>query len=167
MKKKLLKWIERILGIDELKKELEKERELMQKYRNETGFWFENRKEELRHTQDLVKLLKEARIASDVAFDCHRSWAIVCLGGKKELVHFYQFCMFLYFHCLCFHMSNYILNLQKYYYCFLVFNLKHNHIRLINHLVFLLKILILGYNLLNRILYVVYYMLRIDVLLLL
>ena len=35
MKKKLLKWIERILGIDELKKELEKERELMQRYRNE------------------------------------------------------------------------------------------------------------------------------------
>lgn len=91
MKKKLLKWIERILGIDELKKELEKERELMQKYRNETEFWFENRKEELRHTQDLVKLLKEARIASDIAFDRHRSWAIVCLGGKKELVHFYQF----------------------------------------------------------------------------
>lgn len=91
MKKKLLKWIERILGIDELKKELEKERELMQRYRNETGFWFENRKEELRHTQDLVKLLKEARIASDVAFDRHRSWAIVCLGGKKSWFFFYQF----------------------------------------------------------------------------
>lgn len=106
MKKKIIKWIERLFGIDEIKKNLEeKANELtntnqhfqrkyaqLQEKTNSAALFEAEYKSKVKDLQELMSILNKSKIGMDVAFGPHsRSWAIVCLGKTKEAVHFYQF----------------------------------------------------------------------------
>lgn len=80
MKKKIIKWLEHLFGIDALKQDL------LQSHQK----WLEVHKKDFERINKVTKILEDARVASDVAFNRDRSWAVICLGGHRDAVYFYQ-----------------------------------------------------------------------------
>jgi hypothetical protein len=80
MKKRIIKWLEHLFGIDTLKQDL------LQSHQR----WFEEHKKDFERINKMTRLLEDARVASDIAFNGDRSWAVICLGGHKDTVYFYQ-----------------------------------------------------------------------------
>lgn len=90
MKKKIIKWLEHLFRIDVLKQDLISEKERLSESYLLHQRWLEVHKKDFERINKVTKILEDARVASDVAFNRDRSWAVICLGGHRDAVYFYQ-----------------------------------------------------------------------------
>lgn len=85
------KWLERLFGIDKLRKELEEDRKKYQLVLQQAESFRGEYEKQIKDLRRLMAILDRGKIGVDLAFNEDRSWAIVCLGKTPEAVYFYQF----------------------------------------------------------------------------
>lgn len=85
------KWLERLFGIDKLRKEMEEDHEKYQLTLQQAESFREEYEKQIKDLRRLMAILDRGKIGVDLAFNKDRSWAIVCLGKTPEAVYFYQF----------------------------------------------------------------------------
>lgn len=83
--------LERLFGIDHIKTRLDAYETVMQIALGNAIKYEEECKAKIERYERIAALLDNARVGTDIAFNQDRSWAVVCLAGKKDGVYFYQF----------------------------------------------------------------------------
>lgn len=92
---KIKRWfvarLEHLFGIDRIKTRLDAYEVAMKVALGNAVRYEEECKSKIERYERIAALLDNAKVGADVAIGRDRSWAVVCLAGKKDAVYFYQF----------------------------------------------------------------------------